>query len=168
MGILSTLLGNNTSQSWESLSDHNISSSKVLASTDDQVPTPRNPGQFKSVRSIPVLAEPRYFDARESKALKELAKEKKAQSKYTKEAFEAMRQIDDADVTVHTAFYEHRQYLARNEVKKLTANAKYAGELHKLRPKYADLGLGLESAERTATVKIQQMKQKMQQQWAAA
>lgn len=165
MGILTTLLGTNST--WDTYTDHQIKASNVLAPTDNQALNPRNPGQFGSVRSNPVLENPRHFKKEEVKALKDLAKERKASGKYAQEAMEALQQIDDADVLVHTAFYQYRQHLADNEVKKLSANTKYAEALHGLRPKYADLGAKLEGAEQKANQRIQQMKQKMQAQWAS-
>jgi hypothetical protein len=55
---------------------HAIDKSKVLASTDTSVSTPLNPGNFSSIRSAPVVPDPRYFDREQADKLKELAKEK--------------------------------------------------------------------------------------------
>jgi hypothetical protein len=42
--------------------NHAINKSKVLAQTDAGVITPNTPGNFSSIRSIPVVPDPRYFD----------------------------------------------------------------------------------------------------------
>jgi hypothetical protein len=41
--------------------NHAIDKSKVLASTDTSVITPLNPGNFSSIRSVPIVPDPRYF-----------------------------------------------------------------------------------------------------------
>lgn len=163
MGILSALTGTD----WNTLGGHQIDPQKVLAPTDPRVPRPRNPGKFSSVRSTPILEEARYFDSEETKALQTLAKDRKAKSKSTQAAMAALKDIDDADTQVHQLFYQYRQHLASNEVKKLSANTKYAKALHDLRPKYAALGSGLQQAELKATAKIQAIKGKLREQFAA-
>ncbi|NJK37254.1 MAG: hypothetical protein HC825_00030 [Oscillatoriales cyanobacterium RM1_1_9] len=165
MGILTSLLGTNSTS--DTFADHRINPANVLAPTDNQALNPRNPGPFGSVRSTPVLNDPRYFNKEEVQALKSLARERKSSSKYTQQAFNALQQIDDADVEVHAAFYQYRQHLAGNEVQKLAANTKYAEALHGLRPRYVSLGAGIDGADYKASFKIQQLKQKMQQQRAA-
>ncbi|MEG4318630.1 MULTISPECIES: hypothetical protein [unclassified Microcoleus] len=45
----------------------------MLSSTAPGVITPNNPGNFGSVRTVPVWPEPRYFDREEADRLKELA-----------------------------------------------------------------------------------------------
>jgi hypothetical protein len=55
---------------------HAIDKSKVLAQTDAGVITPNTPGNFSSIRSVPVVPDPRYFTKEEADAMKGLAKEK--------------------------------------------------------------------------------------------
>jgi hypothetical protein len=55
---------------------HAIDKSKVLAQTDAGVITPKTPGNFSSIRSVPVVPDPRYFTKEEADAMKGLAKEK--------------------------------------------------------------------------------------------
>ncbi|MGF1493149.1 MAG: hypothetical protein ACFBSC_12005 [Microcoleaceae cyanobacterium] len=165
MGILSFLKGDSSSNAKNSdLTGHQIDPSTVLAPTDPNVPNPRNPGRFASVRSTPVLQDPRYFNAEEIKALKTLIKGKKANAKATSEGYASLKQLDDIDATVHGAHYSYQEYLAKNEVKKLATNAKYAEALHGLRTSYASLGAGLDEADQKAQLKIQAIKSKLQSQ----
>ncbi len=55
---------------------HAIDKSKVLAQTDALVITPNTPGNFSSIRSVPVVPDPRYFTKEEADAMKGLAKQK--------------------------------------------------------------------------------------------
>ena len=55
---------------------HAIDKLKVLAQTDAGVITPKTPGNFSSIRSVPVVPDPRYFDREQADALKNLVKEK--------------------------------------------------------------------------------------------
>ena len=53
--------------------NHAIDKSKVLRQTDAGVITPNTPGNFSSIRSLPVMPDPRYFDREQAEKLKELA-----------------------------------------------------------------------------------------------
>ncbi|MEG4037531.1 hypothetical protein QUA03_27380 [Microcoleus sp. S36b_A4] len=133
---------------------HAIDKSKVLAQTDAAVITPTNPGNFDSIRSVPVVPSPRYFDREEADKLKELAKEKTDGARQSKRAYKALGKIEEADATVHK---EHRKYegvVAENELKKVRGNAGLAKKLHNLRPGYARLGLGIDKADSDARTRI--------------
>lgn len=133
---------------------HSIDKSKVLAATDAGVITPTNPGNFGSIRSVPVVPAPRYFDREEADRLKELAKEKTDGAKQSKRAYKALGKIEAADKTVHK---EHRKYegvVADNELGKKRADAGLAKKLHNLRPGYARLGLGIDKADNDARTRI--------------
>ncbi|MEG3844773.1 hypothetical protein [Microcoleus sp. herbarium14] len=65
---------------------HAIDKSKVLAATAPGVITPLNPGNFSSIRSVPVAPAPRYFTKEEADAMKDLAKEKTDGAKQSKRA----------------------------------------------------------------------------------
>jgi hypothetical protein len=71
---------------------HAIDKSKVLASTDDRVITPLNPGNFGSVRTVPVVPAPRYFTKEEADAMKGLAKEKTDSARQSKRAYTSFLQ----------------------------------------------------------------------------
>jgi hypothetical protein len=140
---------------------HAINKSKVLAITDTSVITPLTPGNFSSIRSVPVVPNPRYFDREQSDKLKELAKEKTDGARQSKRAYKALTKIEAADKTVHK---EHRKYegvVAENELGKKRSDAGLAKKLHGLRPGYAQLGLGIDKADSDARTRIDAIKTKL-------
>src|SRR4028118_96514 len=140
---------------------HAIDKSKVLASTDTSVITPLNPGNFGSIRTTPIVPEPRYFDKEQADALKNLAKEKTDGARQSKRAYKALTKIEAADKTVHK---EHRKYegaVAENELGKKRSDAGLAKKLHGLRPGYARLGLGIDKADSNARTRIDEIKVKL-------
>lgn len=140
---------------------HAIDKSKVLASTDASVITPLNPGNFSSIRSVPVVPAPRYFTEEEADAMKKLGKEKTDGARQSKRAYKALGKIEEADAVVHK---EHRKYegvVAENELKKVRGNAGLAKKLHALRPGYARLGLGIDKADSDARARIDAIKAKL-------
>ena len=141
--------------------NHAIDKSRVLAQTGPGVITPNTPGNFGSIRSVPVVPEPRYFDREQADRLKELAKEKTDGARQSKRAYKALGKIEEADATVHK---EHRKYegvVAENELKKVRGNASLAKKLHALRPGYARLGMGIDKAENDARTRIDAIKAKL-------
>ena len=140
---------------------HAIDKSKVLASTDTSVITPLNPGNFSSIRSVPVVPNPRYFDREQADKLKELAKEKTDGARQSKRAYKALTKIEAADKTVHK---EHRKYegaVAENELGKKRADVGLAKKLHGIRPGYARLGFGIDKADSEARTRIDEIKAKL-------
>jgi len=140
---------------------HAIDKSKVLAATDAGVITPKTPGNFSSIRSVPVVPDPRYFTKEEADAMKGLAKEKTDGARQSKRAYKALTKIEAADKTVHK---EHRKYegaVAENELGKKRADAGLAKKLHGMRPGYARLGLGIDKADSDARARIDEIKTKL-------
>ena len=140
---------------------HAIDKSIVLASTDASVITPLNPGNFGSVRSVPIVPAPRYFTKEEADAMKGLAKEKTNGARQSKRAYKALTKIEAADKTVHK---EHRKYegaVAENELGKKRADTGLAKKLHGMRPGYARLGLGIDKADSDARTRIDEIKAKL-------
>src|SRR4028119_2103567 len=140
---------------------HAIDKSKVLATTDTSVITPLNPGNFSSIRSVPVVPDPRYFDREQADKLKELAKEKTDGARQSKRAYKALTKIEVADKTVHQ---QHRKYegaVAENELGKKRSDAGLAKKLHSMRPGYARLGLGIDKADSNARTRIDEIKAKL-------
>jgi hypothetical protein len=141
--------------------NHEIDKSKVLASTDASVITPLNPGNFGSVRTVPVVPAPRYFTKKEADAMKGLAKEKTDGARQSKRAYKSLAKIEAADKTVHK---EHRKYegaVAENELGKKRADTGLAKKLHSMRPGYARLGLGIDKADADARTRIDEIKAKL-------
>ena len=141
--------------------NHAIDKSKVLAQTDAGVITPNTPGTFSSIRSAPVVPDPRYFDREQADKLKGLAKEKTDGARQSKRAYKALTKIEAADKTVHK---EHRKYegaVAENELGKKRADVGLAKKLHSMRPGYARLGLGIDKADSNARTRIDEIKAKL-------
>jgi hypothetical protein len=140
---------------------HAIDKSKVLAQTDAGVITPNSPGNFTSIRSVPVVPDPRYFNKEQADKLKELAKEKTDGARQSKHAYKSLAKIEAADKTVHQ---QHRKYegtVAENELGKKRGDAGLAKKLHSMRPGYARLGLGIDKADSDARVRIDAIKAKL-------
>jgi hypothetical protein len=140
---------------------HAIDKSKVLVSTDKTVITPLTPGNFGSVRTVPVVPAPRYFTKEEADAMKGLAKEKTDGARQSKRVYKFLTKIEAADKTVHK---EHRKYegaVAENELGKKRADAGLAKKLHSMRPGYARLGLGIDKADSDARTRIDEIKTKL-------
>ena len=140
---------------------HALDKSKVLAQTDDGVITPKTPGNFSSIRSVPVVPDPRYFTKEEADAMKGLAKEKTDGARQSKRAYKALTKIEAADKTVHQ---QHRKYegaVAENELGKKRADTGLAKKLHGMRPGYARLGLGIDKADSDARTRIDEIKAKL-------
>jgi hypothetical protein len=140
---------------------HAIDKSKVLAKTDSEVITPNSPGNFSSIRSVPVVPDPRYFDREQADKLKELAKEKTEGARQSKRAYKSLAKIEVADKIVHK---EHRKYegaVAENELGKKRSDAGLAKKLHSMRPGYARLGLGIDKADSDARTRIDAIKIKL-------
>jgi hypothetical protein len=141
--------------------NHALDKSKVLASTDAGVITPNSPGNFSSIRSVPVVPDPRYFTKEEAEAMKGLAHEKTDGARQSKRAYKSLAKIEAADKTVHK---EHRKYegaIAENELGKKRSDAGLAKKLHSMRPGYARLGLGIDKADSDARTRIDEIKAKL-------
>jgi hypothetical protein len=141
--------------------NHAIDKSKVLAQTDALVITPNTPGNFSSIRSVPVVPDPRYFTKEEADAMKGLAKEKTDGARQSKRAYKALTLIEATDKTVHK---EHRKYegaVAENELGKKRTDTGLAKKLHGMRPGYARLGLGIDKADSDARTRIDEIKTKL-------
>jgi len=140
---------------------HAIDKSIVLASTDKSVITPLTPGNFGSVRTVPVVPAPRYFTKEEADAMKNLAKEKTDGARQSERAYKSLAKIEAADKTVHK---EHRKYegaVAENELGKKRSDVGLAKKLHSMRPGYARLGLGIDKADSNARTRIDEIKAKL-------
>jgi hypothetical protein len=141
--------------------NHAINKSKVLAQTDAGVITPNTPGNFSSIRSVPVVPDPRYFDREQADKLKELAKEKTDGARQSKRAYKSLAKIEVAGNVVHK---EHRKYegaVAQNELGKKRSDARLAKKLHSMRPGYARLGLGVDKVDSNARTRIDEIKFKL-------
>ena len=158
MTLIGSVFGSKKALSPSDDGGHNIKKNTVMSPTDDRVPTPKNPGNFSSIRTAPVVTDPRYFSRQESSALCQLATKKESEAKHSKKAYKALKRIDNADVTVHKAHRSYESKLATNELEKVESNARHARKLHGLRPEYVEVGVGLETADKNANDAIAAIK----------
>lgn len=160
MGFLNSLMGIKEESAGGGLANcsdggHALDRNKILSATDSMALTPKNPGEFKSIRSIPVLTQPRYFSEEEAQALAERAREAKRGVVSTKKAIKALNKIDDCDRKVNNVYYyKYAKKQADNELSKKRAQTSYAKHLHGQRAGYAALGAGLQEAENRAEIAI--------------
>ncbi len=165
MGLMSRIFGGGLSASASSGGQlandgttHALDKNKVLANTDASVPSPTH-ANFSSIRSVPVVVQPRYFNKQEADSLRILAKQKRVMAEASKTAYKSLKSIDTDDTEVHTTHRRYQSKIARNEVSKLQANAQLSKDLHGLRPQYAELHSEVKSAEVNAANAINAIKQ---------
>ncbi|MEG4318769.1 MULTISPECIES: hypothetical protein [unclassified Microcoleus] len=161
MSLQLRLFGGGKSAGELTQADHAIDKSKVLAATAPGVITPNNPGNFDSLRTVPVVPSPRYFDREQADKLKELAKEKTDGARQSKRAYNALTKIEEADKSVHKSHRKYEGAVAENELGKKRADAGLAKKLHGLRPGYARLSRGIDKADSDARTRIDAIKARL-------
>ncbi|MDJ0674386.1 MAG: hypothetical protein QNJ36_03120 [Calothrix sp. MO_167.B42] len=159
MGILSnvTKIANNIG------GGHAIDRNKVLGATGYGVVNPSAPGNWSSIRSVPVLHEPGYFNKDEADMLRELAKDRTQGAKQTARAMNSLGKIEQADAAVHKAHKNYLGVVADGELTKVRSNAKLARKLHGQRSSYVHLDESLQRAEAVAEQRIQQLQQRIRE-----
>ncbi len=169
MGILARITDRikGGGKSTANLSDggHAISKDKVLQPTDNTVINPINPGNWSSIRTAPVVPDPRYFNKTEADALKGLATEKTEGARQSKRAYKSLSKIEKADATVHKSHRQYQGEVASSELTKLRSNARLGRKLHAQRGDYFKLGSGLERAEKSAQTRIDELKNKAKERY---
>jgi DNA repair exonuclease SbcCD ATPase subunit len=125
------------------------------------VVTPNNPGNWESIRSVPIVPNPREFTRDEADILKQIAKGKTAAVKQTQKAYESLAQIEEADSKVHKAHRKYQGKVADSELTKIRSNARLAKHLHAIRPQYAQLDNAIDRAEQLAQQRIEQLQAKI-------
>jgi hypothetical protein len=166
MGLWNTFTGSDSKgQKGNNTGGHNIQKSNVLRPTDGQAFSPENPGNFGTVRSIPVIQNPRYFTVEEAQAIEKFRDQRKEQLAATKRAYKAVTEVDGYDVEVQVTHNKYAEKIAGNEVKKLTSNAAYAKKLHALRPAYARLSAELDKAEVQMDRRVGEIYSEIQATW---
>ncbi|MBD2204954.1 hypothetical protein H6G33_04155 [Calothrix sp. FACHB-1219] len=164
MGFLARITQSNKSSEGGSnlaTGGHAIDKNRVLAPTDPTAINPMNAGRWQSVRTAPINDRPRYFTKEEAAALKELAKQCTEGARQSQRAYRSLKKIETADAEVHK---HHRNYVrgvADGELTKKRADVATARHLHRQRPEYARLGIGLENADNKAQQRIEELKAKI-------
>lgn len=161
MGILAKLTSRVTAKPIQnSSSGHSINKETVLKPTNDKVYSPSSPGNYDTIRTVPICENPRYFNKREADGLKAVATHKVEGARQSQRAYKSLAKIERADAIVHKAHRRYEGVVADEELVKLKSNAKQARHLHALRPDYARLGTGLDRAENSANNRIAELKNK--------
>lgn len=161
MGILAKITTRIYPKSIQSNNEgHSINKENVLKPTDDKVYSPFNPGNYDTIRTVPICENPRYYNKDEADGFKQLATQKAEEARQSQRAYKSLAKIERADATVHKAHRKYEGIVADEELVKLKSNAKQARHLHALRPDYARLGTGLDRAENSATKRIAELKAK--------
>lgn len=162
MGALARLFGTrkHNEPQHDTSDNHAISTSSALRATDDGVIRPGMAGNWSSIRTVPTLADPRYFSEMESKAFVAIGKAKVKAARDTVKAYQALSAIETADATVHTAHRGYQAQMAKGEMQKLKANAQLAKTLHGLRPGYAAAQLAIAGADQQASNRVAELKAK--------
>ncbi len=160
MGIMSKLLGSSKPEinptnggAIQNTDQHAINKQTVLGNTSSDVVSPTN-ANFTSIRTAPVVQAPRYFNKQEAEALKQMAKLKRDQAEAARQAYKALKSIDNSDLEVHQTHRIYQGKVAQNEVDKLQANTRLAEKLHGLRPQYQQLSSRVDTAENNASLAI--------------
>lgn len=114
-----------------------------------------------TVRSAPVVAQPRYFQEPEANALAALAKEKTADARQSVRAYNHLSRIEDADTRVHRAHRRYQVAVADNAIARKKSDARLERKVHQLRPEYARLDAGVQRASTTADQRISELRSRM-------
>lgn len=162
MGALTRLFGNRDARRDSSPdgTPHAINPVSALSPTNPTVLRPGMAGNWSSIRTVPTLADPRYFSEFESKSMVELAKARVKGAKNTVKAYQALSAVEQADATVHTAHRGYQAQIAKGEMQKLKANAGLAKTLHGLRPGYVGAQLAIAGADQQASNRVAELKSK--------
>jgi hypothetical protein len=164
MGILSRITGHTSSQATTiEAGGHAIDKAQVLKATDKSTVSPLQPGGWTTVRTAPVLHDPRYFTKEEARALRGLATEKADGARQSRRAYRSLAKIEQADATVHRSHKTYLGKVADSELTKLQANGQLAKHLHAIRPAYAKLDATIDRAENSADKRIAELTAKIRE-----
>lgn len=168
MGILGTVAkvgtgGNDDGKNKRTYQgDHNLSLDDALNPTDDNVINPLNQNVWDSIRTQGVVTTPQYFSQAQADQLKTLAKTKKAEAIATQKAYKALGSLEKSDTTVHTSHRKYQKSVADCELIKQRSNASLARKLHRQRPQYTQLGVGIQKAESKANTRVTELRTKFE------
>lgn len=126
----------------------------ALQHSHPDVPTPSQPGNFHSLRTIGLQTSPRFYTKQEATSIKELASQRKKEVGYTRTAYKALSDIDNAETEVEGMHYDYLKTVASNEAKRLKAKTGLMRKLHSLRVVYDSLGQQIQSSQQLADHRI--------------
>jgi hypothetical protein len=128
--------------------------------------SPINPGNFGTIRTLPLVPSPRYFSKEESDQLRQMAKQKRKDAIATRQVYKALASVEESDALVHVSHRAYEGVSAASELQKKRADAQLARQLHSQRSSYSRLHYGLELAGQQAQLRIQAAQEQMDQQFA--
>ena len=164
MGILSRITGHKSTEATTTRAGgHAIDKAQVLKATDSNTVNPLQPGGWTTVRTAPVLHDPRYFSKEEARALRGLATDKTDGARQSRRAYRSLAKIEQADATVHRAHKTYLGKVADSELIKLQANGRLAKHLHAIRPAYAKLDATIDRSEANADKRIAELTAKIRE-----
>lgn len=160
MGVMARLFGFSANSGTAADGSHSIRKGQVFSPGGGFSPT--DPGTFGKVnRTAPRVEEPRYFTPKEAAVLKQLEGEVKKRLNSSKQAYQSLKSIDNADTSLQGLHVGYKKHIAGNELKKQQLEGDYAKLLHGQRSKYAALGTGLDKAELSANKRISEIRSKL-------
>lgn len=119
-------------------------------------PTPWNPGDTSEIRTEKVVTKHTNFTQEQADSLTIKAAERKHQAKNNRQAYKALRSIEQSDLSDQASFRGYQNTVARVAAGKKGADVAQAKALHNLTPKYANMGYSLGAAAHDATLKVQE------------
>lgn len=139
MSALARIIGGKPSGSASGGNNLAVAKTNALQHTHPDVPTPSHPGNFHSLRTMAVQVSPQFFTKEEAEELRTTASQRKKEVGYSKTAYKALTDIDDAETEVEGLHYDYLKSVAGNESKRLKAKVGLVSKLHRLRTTYDGL-----------------------------
>lgn len=128
--------------------------------------SPINPGSFGSVRSHPLVRQPRYFTPEEAEQYKQAAKALRQGAIATRQVYKSLASMEESDSLVHLSHRAYEGVSAVSELRKKQADAQLARQLHSQRAAYSRLHYSLDLAGQQAQLRIKAAQERMDQQFA--
>ncbi|NJO43818.1 MAG: hypothetical protein HC769_25520 [Cyanobacteria bacterium CRU_2_1] len=142
-----SIIGNNTS------STVRINPNEVMR-MDGQAITPWNPGDNSEIRTHQVVAKHKNFTKDEADKLRVQAATRTRQAKNNRQAYNALRKIENADAQDQQTYRQYQTTVAKTSASKKSADVGKAKTLYGLTGTYAKMGLSLGEAANEAQVKV--------------
>ncbi|OLP15615.1 hypothetical protein BST81_25415 [Leptolyngbya sp. 'hensonii'] len=118
-------------------------------------------GDLDTLRSAPLVQQPRYFDKPQADALQQLASDRTAGARQTVRAYNHLTRIEEADTRVHRAHRRYQGAVADNKLTRDRADARLQRKGQQLRPEYERLHQGVQRATQNADTRIAELRRLM-------
>lgn len=117
-------------------------------------PTPWNPGDSSEIRTEKVVTKHKNFSREEADKLRLSAANRKRQAKNNRQAYQALRSIEQSDASDQASFRGYQTTVARTTATKKKTDVNKANTLYNLTPQYAKMGYSLGAAHHEAQMKV--------------